>query len=79
MLFLKAEKKSFKKGNDTLEYVNSTFLDENNIPWDMSVKRELQEEIFEIEPRTECTITIEMYKTKFEGKENIKLRLQGIE
>jgi len=79
VLFLKAEKKSFKKGEDPIEYVNATILDSENVAWDMSVATEIKEDVLELNPRTECDVTVELYKTKYEGKEAIKMRLQGIE
>jgi len=79
LLFLKAEKKSFKKGEDTIEYVNATILDSENVAWEMSVATEIKEKVLELDPRTECDVVIELYKTKFEGKEQVKLRLQDIE
>lgn len=79
VLFLKAEEKSFKKGDDTIRYVNATVLDSENVAWEMSVATELKDRVLDFEPRTECDVVVELYKTKFEGKENIKMRLQGIE
>jgi len=79
VLFLKAEEKSFKKGEDTIHYVNATVLDSENVAWEMSVATEIKDKVLDFEPRTECDVVIELYKTKFEGKEQVKLRLQGIE
>jgi len=78
MLFLKAEKKSFKKGEDTIEYVNASFLDAENEPWEMSVATEIKDKVLEVEERSICDVVIELYKTKFENKETVKLRLTDI-
>lgn len=79
VLFLKAENKSFKKGVDTIEYMNATILDVNNVAWDMTVANEIKTKVDEIDPRTDCSIVIDLYKTKFEGKEQIKMRMLDIE
>lgn len=79
VLFLKAEEKSFNKGEDTIRYVNATVLDSENVAWEMSVATELKDKVLNFEPRTECDVVVELYKTKFEGKEQVKLRLQDIE
>lgn len=79
LLFLKAEEKSFKKGEDTIRYVNATLLDSDNEAWEMSVATEIKDQVLDFEPRTECNVVVELYKTKYEGKEQIKMRLQGIE
>lgn len=79
VLFLEAEEKSFKKGEETINYVTARILDDENESWELSVERDLRLKVLSIENRSIVNVEIQAYKVKFEGKENTKLRLVGIE
>jgi len=76
MLFLKAENKEFKKGQETVHFTQATFLDAESIVWEMTVDQRLKEKVMGMEERTMLKkVAVELYKVKFDGKESIKMRL----
>jgi len=75
-LYLSAEEKSFKnKAGEEIEYMKAFFLGDDNKVIECNVVQELRQEVLDAEPRSSCSIELEVTEEQGYSGAYLKKRL----
>jgi len=79
-LFLSAEEKSFKnKDGEVIEYMRAKLLGDENEYIECTVQKEIQEDVLQLDPRTEVSAEISITEeVGWNNQPKLKKRLIGI-